>query len=333
VTCQHRMMRYVVMGAGAVGGVVGGRLHESGHDVVLVARGAHFEALRDHGLVLESPTDVVHLDVEVVDRPAALTWRDPTVVFLSVKGQDTEEALDSLAAAAPPETAIVCLQNGVENERRALRRFAHTYGMCVMLPATHLRPGLVQAHNAPFNGLLDVGCYPSGLDEVAEEIAGALSASRFDAHAVPDVMRWKYRKLLKNLANAVDSLCGVRTAGAFELVQMAQEEGEAVLAAAGVEVATPEEDDARRLVQSSLQPTASGPHQGGSSWQSVARGTGRVEADFLNGEIALVGRLVGVPTPVNELLQRLAGEAAARGAAPGSYPLEELRQAVAHAAG
>jgi 2-dehydropantoate 2-reductase len=65
-------------------------------------------------------------------------------------------------------------------------------------------------------------------------------------------------------------------------------------------------------------------HGGGSSWQSLTRGTGSIEADFLNGEIVLLGREHDVPTPVNEALQRLANRAAADRIPPGSLTPEEV---------
>jgi 2-dehydropantoate 2-reductase len=144
-------MRFVVFGAGAIGGLVGARLFQAGVDVTLVARGAHAEALAS-GLVLESPDESVTLPIPVVTYASGLHWTDDTVVLLAVKGQHTEEALNQLVTVAPPETPIVCMQNGVENERRALRRFPRTYGMCVMCPASHLRPGLIVAHSTPVTG-------------------------------------------------------------------------------------------------------------------------------------------------------------------------------------
>ena len=66
------------------------------------------------------------------------------------------------------------------------------------------------------------------------------------------------------------------------------------------------------------------PRGGSSSWQSLARGSGSIEADWLNGEVVLLGRMHGVPTPVNEALQRLANEMAANGAAPGSLERETI---------
>jgi 2-dehydropantoate 2-reductase len=130
-------------------------------------------------------------------------------------------------------------------------------------------------------------------------------------------MRWKHRKLLMNLGNAVDALCGP-DARRGELAKRATAEGEAVLAAAGIAAATREEDRDRRADLLSLRPVEGRRRVGSSSSQSLARGTGTIESDFLNGEIVLLGRLHGVPTPVNEVLQRLAREAAAEGRAPGS---------------
>jgi 2-dehydropantoate 2-reductase len=317
-------MRFVVVGAGAIGGAVGARLFQRGYDVTLVARGDHGRALQS-GLMLEAPDETVTLPIPVVPEPAHVSWEadadgDP-VVLLAVKGQSTDHALEQLVVA-PPTTPVVCMQNGVENERRVLRHFP-TYGMCVMCPASRLRPGVVQVHSAPVSGLLDLGRFPSGLDERGRSIAGAIATTTFQSVARPDIMRWKYRKLLMNLANAVEALTGPE--GRFSpLSREAQREGNEALAAAGIDVASSEEDRERRGDFLQIAPTSSGEWQGGSSWQSLARRAGSIEADFLNGEIVLQGALHGVPTPVNALLQRLASRAAAEGAPPGSWRIEEL---------
>jgi len=319
-------MRFVVLGAGAIGGTVGGRLFQAGHDVTLVARGEHGRALAS-GLVLEAPDETVTLPVPAVSEPAEVSWDDHagTVVLLAVKGQHTDHALEQLLATAPPATPVVCMQNGVENERRVLRHFPSTYGLCVLCPATQLRPGVVQVHSAPVSGLLDLGRYPTGIDETGHAVAAALSTSTFESVARPDIMRWKYRKLLTNLANAAEALCG--PAARFSpLAREAEREGSAVLAAAGIDVATPEEDRERRADRLGMAPTASGPWQGGSSWQSLARSAGSIEAEFLNGEIVLLGALHGVGTPVNALLQRLAVRAALEGSGPGRWELAELNR-------
>jgi 2-dehydropantoate 2-reductase len=315
-------MRFVVFGAGAIGGLVGARLFQHGADMTLIARGDHARALAS-GLVLEAPDESVTLPIPVVTEARGATWTEDTVVLLGVKGQHTEEALTQLVQVAPPATPVVCMQNGVENERRVLRRFPRTYAMCVMCPATHLRPGVIQAHSAPVSGLLDLGRYPTGVDDTAHAIAGALDATTFQSVARPDIMRWKYRKLLMNLANAVEALCGPAARGSA-LALEAQREGGAVLEGAGIAVASAEEDRARRGDYLQMRTTSTGEWRGGSSWQSLLRGTGSIEAEFLNGEIVLLGALHGMGTPVNALLQRRAVEAAANGSPPGAWSVEEL---------
>lgn len=326
-------MRYIIIGAGAVGGTIGGRLYESGHDVVLVARGAHYAALREGGLRLVTPEGARTLDVPAVDGPDALRLSADDVLVLAVKSQDTAAVLeqwgqgpvgDGVAADLLP---LVCAQNGVENERVALRTFRRVYGLCVWLPASHLEPGVVAAHTAPLSGILTVGRYPHGTDPLIEQIAADLEASVFAAPVVPDVMRWKYGKLLNNLGNALDAVLG-REPDKDQLLEQlyrrARAEGVAALTAAGIDFTDEAE---RRAVQGdrmTVVPVDGVPRAGGSTWQSLARGTGATEADYLNGEIALLGRRFGVPTPVNDLLQRIAVRFARERRAPGSMSAAEL---------
>ncbi|MCU1379825.1 MAG: 2-dehydropantoate 2-reductase [Acidimicrobiales bacterium] len=317
-------MRYVVFGAGAVGGVIGGRLHAAGRDVVLVARGDHLRALQADGLHLFTPEGEEHHAIPAVGSVAELTLTPDDVVLLTVKSQDTADALADLVAGAPPELAVVCAQNGVANERAALRRFPNVYGMCVILPSQHTSPGVVVQQSSPSAGVLDLGRYPAGTDERAGAIAADLEAASFRSSADPAVMRAKHRKLLMNLGNALDALAGWE-ARSSDLFGRAMDEGIACFEAAGIDTQTAEEEHARRDGAVSLKPVAGQDRGGSSSWQSLARGTGTIESDFLNGEIVLLGRLHGVPTPVNEALQRAANEAARTGRAAGSVPLGEIQ--------
>ena len=300
-------MRFVVYGAGAVGGVVAARLHQAGREIAVIARGAHFLAIRDRGLILQEPHGRTALRVEAADAPGRLRWDPDDVVLLAVKSQDTAGALSALAGCAPARTAIVCLQNGVDNERSALRLFEHVYGAVVMLPAAHIEPGVVQAHATKLTGIVDLGRYPSGSDERAGQISQALEAARFSSHVSGDVMRLKYAKLVLNLANAVDAMFA-EGPDADRLADAARDEGGAVLRVAGIDHEADEVTDVserweRMGVRRDQRP-------GSSTWQSLRRGTGAVETDYLNGEIVLLGRLHGVVTPVNEALTRLAARAA-----------------------
>jgi 2-dehydropantoate 2-reductase len=321
-------MRFVVYGAGAIGGVVGARLAQHGHDVVLIARGAHFEAIRSHGLRFETPDECLTLQIPVVDSPARIAWTSRDVVLLAVKSQDTTSALDQLAAAAPPSVPLACVQNGVANERMALRRFANVYGVFVYSPTVYLAPGTVQNWYVGQSGILDIGRYPSGSDATADLVAAAFRDATFFSKSRPDVMRWKYRKLLMNLANAVEALCGSASRGNI-VVSRAVDEGEACLKAAGIDVVGRNEPDTERERQLTMGSVGGLDRPGGSSWQSLARHALTIEADYLNGEIVLLGHLHGIPTPVNELLQQLANRAAREGKPPGSLTLDELEALVA----
>ena len=323
-------MRIVVLGAGGIGGTIGARLHQSGHDVALVARGAHGQAIRERGLTFATPQERVTLRIPVYADPAAVTWTADDVVVLAVKSQDTESAVRALVAAAGPATPVVAAQNGVANERTLARWFDHVHGLCVMMPTEHLEPGVVVAHSAAATGILDLGRFPSGADDVDEALAAALRASRCESVARPDIMRWKYRKLLNNLGNSVQALCGtgLDSDDALTALDLLTAEAERAFVAAGIDPVTEAEDDTRRGDHLRLEPVAGATRGGGSTWQSLARGSG-VETDYLNGEIALLGRLHGVPTPANARIQTLMADTAARGTGPSTMTptqlLSELR--------
>src|SRR3954454_7146468 len=110
-------VRFVILGAGAVGGTVGGLLHDSGHEVVLVARGAHAAAMRSDGLRLATPDRVITVSAEVVDDPAALKLHADDVLVLARKTQDTAALLDVVAGlpadgrSSATLLPVFCVQN------------------------------------------------------------------------------------------------------------------------------------------------------------------------------------------------------------------------------
>ncbi len=324
-------MRIVMFGAGGVGSVIGGRLQQHadahGHEITLVARGAHCAAIRATGLTINDPSGSVTVAVPVAEHIADVELDEGDVVFMTMKSQDSTVALDDLRRHAPA-VSVVCAQNGVDNERMAARRFADVYAMCVMLPAAFMVPGAVDASGAPHNAILDIGRYPTGTDATSTAIAAALEASGLASRSIPDVMRWKHTKLLMNLANAVDALVS-DVENSNVLIGPAREEAEACFAAAGIDRVSDADDQERRRDVLAPRPVPTttlpeGTRRGGSTWQSFVRGARTTEVDWLNGEIVLLGRAHGVPTPINRLLCDVTAWAAANRVAPRSLTTEEI---------
>jgi 2-dehydropantoate 2-reductase len=313
--------RYIVYGAGSVGGVIAARLFEQGADVVIVARGDHLSAIQHSGLTIESPLGSKTLPVLAVAHPAEITFQpSEDVVLLATKTQDSAQALDDLWHVAGPEIPVLCLQNGVESARIALRRFERVAGAMTILASAHLQAGVVQTFSAPVPGIVDLGRFPAGEDPLVGEVAVDLRRAGFHSEVRPDILRWQYGKLLVNLKNALQALCGPDADYSDLLVELRME-AESCYRAAGIAYAS--EWEMRNRASGVLNGVRT---VGDSSWQSLARATGSIETDFLNGEIVLLGRLHGVPTPLNALLQDLANRFARERRAPASLSVEDLQQ-------
>lgn len=137
-------MRVMVMGAGGVGGYVGGRLAQAGFEVTLVARGAHLDALRATGLTLDVPEGKVHLPhIRAAATPAEAGEAD--LVVFAVKMADTDAAAASLAPVMTPRTRILTLQNGIDSKPDIEARTGPgTVAAGVIYIASYLRaPGVI----------------------------------------------------------------------------------------------------------------------------------------------------------------------------------------------
>jgi 2-dehydropantoate 2-reductase len=320
-------MRYIIYGAGAVGGTIAGRLQQAGQNVVMIARGEHLRAVQERGLLLRTPEGDYRLAVPAVGHPRELTFAADDVVLLTMKGNQTSAALDDLEAAGGYGLPIVCCQNGVGNEPLVARRFLRVYGMVVLLPATFLEAGVVLGFGTPNSGVLDCGVFPSGVDDLIGEVAAGISGAHFVSRAVPDVMRLKYAKLLSNLENGVNAAIGDAPGDEAKraFARRLRDEARAVYAAAGV--AYTDDAEFAQRVRGEYGPGSipNAPRGGSSTWQSLARGHDRLETDFLNGEIMLLGRLAGVATPYNAAVRQLSQQLAAAGLPPGSRTIADLQ--------
>ena len=181
-----RLGRYIVYGAGGIGASLGAQLHRVGREVVLIARGAQLAALREMGLEYVTPEGRERLALPVVGHPGEVDFRAGDAVILAMKTQHSLAAIEALAAVAGPDLPVLCAQNGVENERLALRRFRRVIGLAVWIPASFIDPGVVlnYAPHAP----IELGCVPLGVDALARSVEQDLRSAGFAAEARTDVL-------------------------------------------------------------------------------------------------------------------------------------------------
>ena len=326
------MTRFVVIGAGGVGATIAAELHRAGAETLLVARGAQLTALRERGLTYVRPDGEHHLRIPVVGGPAEVELTSEDVLVLATKTPDTGAAVQEWAwqpvkradgglSTAARDLPVVTLQNGLDNERTALRSFARVIGGVIWIPATFVEPGVVVNHADPVPAVLWLGRYPHGPDTVTAPIADGLRRGGFTVHVVADIAAHKAAKLLGNLVNGLDALYP-RSELRDAALAVLRAEARAAFAAAGIVPATPPRPDDFRLAD-----IPGRPRLGSSTWQSLAR-SATPETDYLEGEIVLLGRLHGVPAPGNAAVQARIHRAVAEGTAAGSLDDTDLAATV-----
>ena len=322
------MMRIIVYGVGAIGGTVAAALSLSGHEVIGIARGAQLEALQADGLLLRTPEKSVRAQFRCVSDPSDIDFRPDDAILLTMKTQDTLAALERLRAAGIDAQPIFCVQNGVTNESLALRRFKEVHGVTVMMPASISAPGEVSAFAAPRHGIFDIGLFPNGSNSNDERLAACLEAANIAAFVQPEVMKSKYGKLLLNLSNILQGAFGL-DADYKHLEALLQAEAEAAYTAAGISWLDVGAADARRDQMMRSRPIPGIERSGGSTTQSLERGAGSIETDYLNGEIVLLGRLHGVPVPANTYFVELGARMVREKLKPGAISVAQAEAELA----
>jgi thiosulfate/3-mercaptopyruvate sulfurtransferase len=322
------MSRFVVIGAGGVGATIAAELHRAGAETLLIARGAQLAALRERGLTYARPDGEHQLRIPVAAGPAEVELTEDDVLVLATKTPGTGQAVadwawqpvkraDGGLGTAARDLPIVTLQNGLDNERTALRSFARVIGGVIWIPATFVEAGVVVNHADPIPAVLWLGRYPHGPDTITAPIAADLRRGGFTVHVVADIAAHKAAKLLGNLVNGLDALYrpGELRDAALAVLRA---EALAVYAAAGIVPATPPRATGFRLAEIPGRPRG-----GSSTWQSLARSV-TPETDYLNGEIVLLGRLHGVPVAGNAAIQGRIHRAVAEGTPAGSLDDADL---------
>lgn len=297
--------RLIVIGAGAVGGSIGGYLHESNFPTVLIARGEHGLAIRKRGLNIRSPKRQVTVNPVCFESIREVSqhdggWRSGDVVMIATKLTDAESVMDEILDAGARQVPVVLATNGVHGERWAQSRFENVISMLVWMPVTHLNAGEVCVHGATCPGILDVGPVGSITDaqkSLSKDLAARLESIGFESTSRLDIDRWKRAKWITNLGNAAQAMV---TDDWRAVAKAAQDEGVAVLQAANLEH-VPKKKLFARVTSITLGEIDGQVRGGGSTWQSYQRGK-PLESRWLEGAMADLADEVGVPAPVNRFL-------------------------------
>jgi 2-dehydropantoate 2-reductase len=221
------------------------------------------------------------------------------------------------------DVPIFCVQNGVRNEEIASRYFPRVYGVLVAGGGVFTEDGEVTSRGNPA-GRFMVGRYPEGADELIESVAAKLRNAGYEVVITPEVMPYKWGKLIVNLTNAVGAITNSSGEEASRIAHAVEEEGKEILAQAGVRWIWTEEPPIRRLMGTVRPDNGQFGTPLGSTWQSLIRRQGTVETEFLNGEIVRIAQKMGKRALINETLLRITEEMAANHELPGKYTPAEL---------
>ncbi len=312
-------MKIAVVGAGAIGGYYGALLQETGQEVTFLARGAHLRALRESGLRVED-LDRPPRALPVRATDAAEDVGPVDLVLFTVKSYDTAAAAAHLPPLLGPRTAVLTLQNGVENVEILAERVGRDRvlgGACYIF-ASVPAPGVVRRTGGPRRvvfGELDGATSPR-----ARAVQEALAATGVPVELSDRILTDLWEKYLFITAQGgMTALTRLpvgalrRTAATFEMYLDVASEVAAVGRAHGVPIPAGERERVRRLAES-LDPASYS-----SLYTDLVRGA-RMELDALVGYVVRLGRRYGVPTPMCRAIYAalLAYDEAARAEGPGA---------------
>lgn len=291
----NTMPRVAVMGAGSVGCFFGAMLARAGFPVTLIGRPVHVDAVKQHGLLLETKKFTEHVAMKAVTDVAGV--KGACLVLFCVKSTDSESAAREIAPYLAPDAVIVTLQNGAESPELLRQILPQRVIPAVVYVATEMAgPGHVKHHG---RGELVIGNAPESAD-----IQHWFQAAGVPVEVSPNVMGPLWAKLIINCAyNALSAIAQkmygemVQVEGIPALMETVVTECLAVAHAEGIEVPGNMHETVRNLASTMAT-------QYSSTAQDLARGK-KTEIDYLNGYVCRLGQQHGIPTPVNQTLLTL----------------------------
>ncbi len=309
-------MKTAVIGAGAIGSVIGGILSEAGEDVTLIGRKSHIDAMNTKGLILEKESGKTIIPVEAAEH---LDFK-PDLALLTVKAQDVLSSVREVQRLLFG-ALVVTMQNGIRSDDQVagLLGKEKIISSVVVFNGQFLEPGKA-SYSIPFSKTALLIGEPFGNKGKRLQILSALLNKAIGTEISEDIRAAHWTKLIWNLQTAVPAITGLSYQDGYqhskvrELTINLLKEGLKVITAAGIRTANvpgfpmePLETMARESLSTAsalLKRIAESLGQVpvlGSTLQSIKRGKS-TEVDYLNGEIVNLGKKMGIPTPVNSLI-------------------------------
>ncbi len=294
-------MRIAVMGAGGVGAYFGGRLARAGQDVTFIARGEHLRALQERGLEVRSTLgDFTLATVTATDEPAEVGPVD--LVLVCVKAYDTEVAARAIRPMVGPETAVLSLQNGVDNHERlaAVLGSEHVLGGLCYISSFIAAPGVIH-HVSQFArvvfGELDGRITPRA-EGIRQAFADAGVEVTLSTDIIKDIwMKFTFIAAQGGMTSVTRSSIGLirQVPATWEMYVDAVREIHQVALARGVNL----DADAVEKTLAFVQGLA--PDIKSSMLADVKQGR-PLEIETFSGTVVRLGRELGVPTPVHRAI-------------------------------
>lgn len=297
-------MKFAIVGAGGVGGLMGARLGQAGHQVSYLARGANLQALREKGLHLRTPAGEFDTGpLTASDDPAALGVAD--VVLITTKLYDLESVARRASPLANKDTLVVPVQNGVEAHEILARALPHANVLkgTIYVSSFLTGPGQI-LQKAPFCRLRFASAAGKSIDAVAALAATLAAAPGIEAAVSPDIDSdlWKKFIMLAPFA-AVSCLSrsdiGHVMAHAPSVDLLKQAMAEAIAVALAKKISLPDDIEAFTFKQMAQFPANAKP----SMLEDIEAGR-PIELEYLSGAIVRFGKALGIPTPVNDVAYR-----------------------------
>jgi 2-dehydropantoate 2-reductase len=328
-------MRFIVYGAGAVGSVLGGHLALKKHDVLLVCRKDHAEAIRDQkGLRMKSGTGDYFAELDATAELIPSRIDDDTIIFFTPKSYDTRSCVESLAEVAPSVTPVVSFQNGVTNEEIVAEKFENVFGGICRMTCSFLQPGQVSFRKT---GRLVVGRFPKGAHPQAKKLGKVLEDVGFEVSVSNRIQCDKWLKLVTNLQSAFNAVIDPRDHDSIEFVELkigVLREAKKALKSSKIMVKSCDGKDSSidEMIAELQKPRASRPAStvrvNNSTWQALYKKRGVVENEAFHGPVIELGRQNGIDMPFNSVALELVRESGDRKLDPGAFRAADVLETI-----